>query len=45
MKIKIREMYNTVTPQLKNSGVFSFLSLIIKNVIKYKIIPVKIKKV
>lgn len=45
MKIKIREIYNTVTPQLKNSGVLSFLSLIIKNVVKYKTIPVKIKKV
>jgi hypothetical protein len=45
MKIKIRQPDKTVTPKLETSGVFSFLSLIVKQTVKYITLPVKIKKV
>jgi hypothetical protein len=45
MKVKIQEITKTVVPTLQNVGVASFLSLIVKQIIKYKVFPVKIKKV
>lgn len=44
MKIKIQETTKTVVSTLQNVGVASFISLVVKQVIKYKVFPVKIKK-
>jgi hypothetical protein len=45
MKIKIREQDKTIIPRLQIIGISSFLSLMVKQVIKYITLPVKIKKV